>query len=90
MCSSDLLALAFSPIAVPIIVTPTGVITVVLFLSLAQSEHSLQNTVSVVIAFLLARNFVGMFFANVHTNYALDGRCGSARQSGRECDVVDE
>jgi multiple antibiotic resistance protein len=58
-------ALAFSPIAVPTIVTPTGVITVVLFLSLAQGDHPLQNQIYIVLVVMLALNFVGMLFAGV-------------------------
>jgi len=56
-------ALAFSPIAIPTIVTPTGVVTVVLFLSLAQGNYTLQNQIYVVLVLMLALNFVGMLFA---------------------------
>lgn len=56
-------ALAFSPIAIPTIVTPTGVVTVVLFLSLAQGDYTLQNQIYVVLVLMLALNFVGMLFA---------------------------
>jgi multiple antibiotic resistance protein len=50
---------------VPTIVTPTGVITVVLFLSLAQSDHTLQTQIYIVLVAMLALNFVGMLFAGV-------------------------
>ena len=56
-------ALAFSPIAIPTIVTPTGVVTVVLFLSLAQGDYTLQNQIYVVLVLMLPLNFVGMLFA---------------------------
>ena len=56
-------ALAFSPIAVPTIITPTGVVTVVLFLSLAQGDHTLQNQIYVVLVLMLALDLVGMLFA---------------------------
>ncbi len=56
-------ALAFSPIAAPTIVTATGVVTVVLFLSLAQDDHTLRNQIYGVLLFLLALNFVGMLSA---------------------------
>ena len=56
-------ALAFSPIAVPTIVTPTGVVTVVLFLSLAQGDHTLQYQIYGVLVLLIALNLVGMLFS---------------------------
>jgi len=56
-------ALAFSPIAIPTIVTPTGVVTVVLFLSLAQGNYTLQNQIYAVLVIMLALNFVGMLLA---------------------------
>ncbi len=56
-------ALAFSPIAIPTIVTPTGVVTVVLFLSLAQGNDTLQNQIYGVLVLMLALNLVGMLFA---------------------------
>ena len=56
-------ALAFSPIAAPTIVSPTGVVTIVLFVSLAQDEHTLRNQIYGVLLFLLALNFVGMLSA---------------------------
>ena len=56
-------ALAFSPIAIPTIVTPTGVVTVVLFLSLAQGNHTLQNQIYAVLVLMLALNFAGMLLA---------------------------
>jgi multiple antibiotic resistance protein len=56
-------ALAFSPIAIPTIVTPTGVVTVVLFLSLAQGDYTLQNQIYVVLVLMLALNLVGMLFS---------------------------
>ncbi|MHB8141895.1 MAG: MarC family protein [Vulcanimicrobiaceae bacterium] len=56
-------ALAFSPIAVPTIVSPTGVVTVALFLTLAQNAPPLRNGIYVVIGFLLLLDLVAMIFA---------------------------
>lgn len=56
-------ALAFSPIAVPTIVSATGVVTIVLFLSLAQDDHTLRNQIYGVLLLLLALNFAGMLSA---------------------------
>ena len=56
-------ALAYSPIAVPTIVSATGIVTIVLFLSLAQNDPMLRNQIYGVIIFLLALNFVGMLSA---------------------------
>ena len=56
-------SLAFSPIAAPTIVSATGVVTIVLFLSLAQDDHTLRNQIYGVLLFLLALNFVGMLSA---------------------------
>jgi multiple antibiotic resistance protein len=58
-------ALAFSPIAIPTIVTPTGVVTIVLFLSLAQGHPVLQNQIYAVLVLMLVLNFVGMLFAGL-------------------------
>jgi len=56
-------ALAFSPIAAPTIVSATGVVTIVLFLSLAQNDPTLRNQICGVLLFLLALNFLGMLAA---------------------------
>lgn len=56
-------ALAFSPIAVPTIVTPTGVVTVVLFLSLARDDHALQQQIYGVLGLMVALNFFAMLLA---------------------------
>jgi multiple antibiotic resistance protein len=56
-------ALAFSPIAIPTIITPTGVVTVVLFLSLAQGNYELRNQIYAVLVLMLALNLAGMLFA---------------------------
>ncbi len=56
-------ALAFSPIAVPTIVSATGVVTIALFLSIARSDLTLLHQIYGVLIFLLALNFAGMLLA---------------------------
>lgn len=56
-------ALAFTPIAAPTIVTPTGVVTIVLFLSLSRSDPVVTHQIYVVILALLGLNLVGMLLA---------------------------
>jgi multiple antibiotic resistance protein len=56
-------ALAFSPLAAPTIISPTGVVTIVLFLALTQSNHALQLKVDVMLMIMLGLNFVCMLLA---------------------------
>lgn len=56
-------SLAFSPIAIPTIVTPTGVVTVVLFLSLARTDPPLTYQIYVVLLLMIALNLVAMLLA---------------------------
>jgi multiple antibiotic resistance protein len=56
-------AVAFSPLAAPTIVSPTGVVTIVLFLAITQSDRALQYKVDVMLALMLGLNFVCMLLA---------------------------
>ena len=56
-------AVAFSPLAAPSIVSPTGIVTIVLFLAIAHSDHALQVKIEVVLAIMLGLNFVCMLLA---------------------------
>lgn len=56
-------ALAFSPLAAPSIVSPTGIVTIVLFLAIAHTDHALQVKIEVVLAIMLGLNFVCMLLA---------------------------
>ena len=56
-------SLAFSPIAIPTIVTPTGVVTVVLFLSLARTDSPFTYQIYVVLAFMILLNLAAMLLA---------------------------
>ncbi len=55
--------LAFSPIAAPTIVTPTGVVTILLFLSLAQGDSAVTHQIYLVILLMLGLNLAGMLVA---------------------------
>jgi multiple antibiotic resistance protein len=56
-------ALAFSPIAAPTIITPTGVVTIVLFLSLAQGNPILAHQIYLMLLLMLGLNLAGMLLA---------------------------
>jgi multiple antibiotic resistance protein len=56
-------ALAFAPIAAPTIVTPTGVVTIVLFLLLAQGDTALRHQIYLLILLMLGLNLAGMLLA---------------------------
>lgn len=56
-------AVAFSPLAAPTIVTPTGVVTILLFLVLAGGDAVLTRQIYVVIAVMLGLNLAGMLAA---------------------------
>ncbi len=56
-------ALAFSPMAAPTIVTPTGVVTVVLFLLLAQGDAALKYQIYLLLLLMLGLNLAGMLLA---------------------------
>ena len=56
-------ALAFSPLAAPTIVTPTGVVTIVLFLFLARGDTVLEQQIYLVLAAMLLLNFACMMAA---------------------------
>lgn len=58
-------ALAFSPIAAPTIVTPTGVVTIVLFLLLAQGDTALKHQIYLLLLLMLGLNLVGMLLAGI-------------------------
>jgi len=62
-------ALAFSPIAAPTIVTPTGVVTVVLFLLLAQGDAALEHQIYLVLLLMLGLNLLGMLLADFIMRY---------------------
>jgi multiple antibiotic resistance protein len=56
-------ALAFSPIAAPTIITPTGIVTIILFLSLAQKDRLLQHEIDVTLLIMLGLNLAGMLLS---------------------------
>ena len=58
-------ALAFSPIAAPTIVTPTGVVTIILFLLLAQDDAGLKHQIYLLLLLMLGLNLAGMLLAGL-------------------------
>ncbi len=58
-------SLAFSPIAAPTMISATAVVTIVLFLSLAQNDPHLRGQIYAVLAFLLGLNFLAMLAARL-------------------------
>ncbi len=66
--SVSALALALSPMAAPAIVTPTGIVTIILFLSLAQNG-TVQNQIYGLLFLMLVLNLVGMLLAEFIMRY---------------------
>lgn len=58
-------SLAFSPLAAPTIVTPTGVVTIVLFLSLAEGDAALEHQIYLLLLLMLGLNLAGMLLAGL-------------------------
>ena len=56
-------SLAYSPLAAPTIVTPTGVVTIVFFLLLAHDDRPLTLAIYVALVAMLVVDFVGMLLA---------------------------
>lgn len=56
-------ALAYSPLAAPTIVTPTGVVTIVLFLLLAHNDRSMTLAIYVALGGMLGADFAAMLLA---------------------------
>jgi multiple antibiotic resistance protein len=87
-------ALAFSPIAAPTIVTPTGVVTIVLFLLLAQGDAVLKHQIYLVILLMLGLNLVGMLLAGFvvrfvrMTTLAIVGWVFAAMQAALAVEVI--
>lgn len=87
-------ALAFSPIAAPTIVTPTGVVTIVLFLLLARGDAALVRQIYLMILLMLGLNLAGMLasgfivrFVRV-TTLAIVGWVFAAMQAALAVEVI--
>lgn len=87
-------ALAFSPLAAPTIVTPTGVVTVVLFLFLARGDAVLEQQIYGVLAAMLLLNFLCMMAAELIMRFvrlellAVIGWVFAALQSALAIEVI--
>jgi len=60
----SLTALAVSPLTVPTIVTPYGVVAIVLFMGIAQGNPALQLSVLALLGLTMGLNLLGMVFAD--------------------------
>lgn len=56
--------LAISPLAVPVIITPFGVVAILLFMSLARNNLVLEITIFGLLVLVMALNFIGMLLAS--------------------------
>lgn len=54
---------AFMPVAIPIIITPWGVVAILLFMRMAESEPAGVTGVIGILLLVMALNFLGMVFA---------------------------
>ena len=59
---SSAFQLALSPLATPVIVTPTGVAAIMVFILLAQQDAGAHQTIALALALVMALNFIVMFF----------------------------
>lgn len=55
--------LAISPLAVPVIITPYGVVAILLFMSIARDNLALEIIIFGLLALIMALNFIGMLLA---------------------------
>ncbi|MDX2178991.1 MAG: MarC family protein [Bryobacteraceae bacterium] len=60
---AEVKARALTPLAVPAIVSPTGIVAILLFVGLAKGDSPLLMQVYGLLALILALNFVGMLLA---------------------------
>lgn len=87
-------ALAFSPIAAPTIVTPTGVVAIVLFLLLAQGDAVLEHQIYLLLLLMLGLNLAGMLLAGFIvrflriTTLAIVGWVFAAMQAALAVEVI--
>ncbi|PSF34258.1 hypothetical protein C7H19_19200 [Aphanothece hegewaldii CCALA 016] len=56
--------LAISPLAVPVIVTPYGVVAILLFMSIARNNLALEITIFGLLLLIMTLNFIGMLLAD--------------------------
>lgn len=56
--------LAVSPLAVPVIITPFGVVAILLFMSIARNNLALEITIFGLLFLVMTLNFIGMLLAS--------------------------
>ncbi len=54
---------SFMPLSIPIIITPWGVVAILLFMRLTHDDHAATFEVIAILLLVMALNFVGMLFA---------------------------
>ena len=54
---------SFMPLSIPIIITPWGVVAILLFVRLTHGDHAATFEVITILLLVMALNFVGMLFA---------------------------
>ena len=87
-------ARALSPLAVPTIVTPYGIVAILLFVNIAKQDPSLRAGIYGLLVLIMLMNFVGMWFAKqiVHAlgipTFRLLGWIFSVLQAGLAVQVV--
>lgn len=59
------LAMAFSPLAFPTVVTPYGIAAVIIFMTLAEGDGTAQAVIAGEVAAILALDWLAMMFAHV-------------------------
>jgi multiple antibiotic resistance protein len=62
--------LSFMPISIPVIITPWGVVAIVLFMRLAAGDREASIAVLAILVLVMALNFVGMLFARTIVKFA--------------------
>jgi len=64
------LAMASSPLAFPIIVTPYGIAAMIIFVALVEGDPAAQLTIAGLVALILAMNWMAMLYAHAILKYA--------------------
>lgn len=67
--TSPSLAMAFSPLAFPTVVTPYGIAAVIIFMTLAEGDMSAQAVISGQVLLILLLDWLAMVFAHVVLRY---------------------
>jgi multiple antibiotic resistance protein len=61
---SEAIKLALNPLATPIIITPYGVVAIIVFMVLAEGNMSFQGQILLMLFLIMILNYLGMIFAD--------------------------